>query len=189
MDHQRGKIIFLNGASSSGKSTVAVALQEVLKEPFWHYSIDHVRDSKVIPWARINGGEFDWKEMREPFFEGFHRCLPALAIAGNNLLVEHIVETALWRDRLLVLLRDFDVFFVGVHCPLPELERREQERGDRQIGEAKRDFETIHQLCQYDLEIDSTFSLIENRETLHDAWKNRQTPSAFQRMRSEFALD
>jgi chloramphenicol 3-O-phosphotransferase len=29
-----------------------------------------------------------------------------------------------------------DVFFVGVHCPLRELKRRERQRGDRRPGEA-----------------------------------------------------
>src|SRR5690606_3711206 len=36
-----GKIIFINGASSAGKSTLCQALQVQLAEPFWHVSIDH----------------------------------------------------------------------------------------------------------------------------------------------------
>ena len=78
--------------------------------------------------------------MRPMFFEGFHRCLPALAGAGNNLIVEHIVETQPWMNLLVQVLEPFDVFFVGIHCPLPELERRELERGDRRIGEARQDY-------------------------------------------------
>lgn len=182
MDHKHGKIIFLNGASSSGKSTLALALQEVLEEPFWHYSIDHFRDSNVIPWARIKGGEFDWKNMREPFFEGFHRCLPALAIAGNNLIVEHIIETQIWRNRIIHLLIEFDVFMIGIHCPLDELERREKERGDRAIGEAKKDHETIHGLCKYDFEISSIEPLVSNVQAVIAAWKQRNSPNAISLM-------
>jgi chloramphenicol 3-O phosphotransferase len=37
-----GKIIFLHGASSSGKSTIAKLLQNTIDEPFWHVSIDHL---------------------------------------------------------------------------------------------------------------------------------------------------
>jgi chloramphenicol 3-O phosphotransferase len=177
-----GTIILLNGASSSGKSTLAQGLQNKLDTPFWHYSIDHLVAAKVLPKARVNSGEFSWSEMRSPFFEGFHRSLPAFAEAGNNLVVEHIVETSEWMDRLLRLLGHLDVFFVGVHCPLPELERRERERGDRRIGEAKTDYEITHTFCTYDIEVDSTRALEHTIEQVIAAWKARQHPSAFGRM-------
>ncbi len=35
-----GKVIFLNGASSSGKSTIAKLLQPRLEEPFLHMQLD-----------------------------------------------------------------------------------------------------------------------------------------------------
>lgn len=177
-----GKIIFINGASSSGKSTLAEALQAKLDEPFWHFSIDHLRESGTLPMQRIQSGDFSWPDMRPQFFEGFHRCLPALAGAGNNLIVEHIVETEAWMRRLVQLLTPFDVFFVGVHCPLPELERREIKRGDRRIGDARQDYETAHKFGPYDLEVDSTASLDGNVERVISAWKARTRPSAFDRM-------
>jgi hypothetical protein len=34
-----------------------------------------------------------WQQMRPRFFDGFHRCLPALATAGNDLIVERIIES------------------------------------------------------------------------------------------------
>jgi chloramphenicol 3-O phosphotransferase len=177
-----GKIILLNGASSSGKSTLARELQNKLDEPFWHYSIDHLVAAQVLPKARVNSGEFLWSDMRASFFEEFHRSLPAFAEAGNNLIVEHIVETSEWMDRLLHLLISFDVFFVGVHCPLPELERRERERGDRRIGEAKADYKITHTFCTYDIEVDSTEPLEQNVTRVIAAWEARQRPSAFERM-------
>jgi chloramphenicol 3-O-phosphotransferase len=33
-------------------------------------------------------------------FAGFHRCLPALAAAGNDLIVDHVIEYRRWRDDL-----------------------------------------------------------------------------------------
>lgn len=177
-----GKIIFVNGASSSGKSTLSRALQAKLDEPFWHFSIDHLREANVLPLQRIKNEEFLWSAMRPAFFEGFHRCLPALAEVGNNLIVEHIVETEAWMHRLVLLLEPFDVFFVGVHCPLPELERREMERGDRRIGDARQDYEVIHTFGAYDLEVDSTELLERNVDTVISAWKARKRPSAFDTM-------
>ena len=88
-----GKIILINGASSVGKTTLSRALQNKLEEPFWHFSIDHLREARVLPMERIKGGEFAWPAMRPAFFEGFHCSLPALAAAGNNLIVEHKINT------------------------------------------------------------------------------------------------
>jgi hypothetical protein len=43
--------------------------------------------------------------MRPRFFAGFHRCLPALADTGNDLIVEHVIEFPAWRDELSRLWR------------------------------------------------------------------------------------
>ena len=178
-----GSVILLNGASSSGKSTLALGLQAALDEPFWHFSIDHLNVANVLPRHRIEAGEFAWSDLRASFFEGFHGCLPALAAAGNNLIVEHIIETQAWMLRLLGLLKTVDVFFVGVHCPLPELERREKARGNRRMGEARADFETVHTFCLYDFEVLTTLPVEQNVSALIHAWNARTHPSAFEKMR------
>ena len=36
----KGSIIFLNGTSSSGKTSIAKALQQILDEPYLHCSAD-----------------------------------------------------------------------------------------------------------------------------------------------------
>jgi chloramphenicol 3-O phosphotransferase len=177
-----GKVILLNGASSSGKSSIALALQAIADEPFLHYSFDHLRGSGVLPLDRMRRGDFDWRQMRERFFEGFHRSLPAFAEAGNNLIVEHIVETPAWMARLVELLAATDVFFVGVHCPLDELERREAARDDRRPGEARSDYETVHRHAIYDVELNALVPPADNAETLWEAWRRRTRPGAFERM-------
>ena len=180
-----GSIILLNGASSSGKSTLAQALQVQLPAPFWHYSIDHLLSANILPRTRIDSGEFPWSGMRQQFFEGFHNSIPALATAGNRLIVEHIVETRAWLERLLRLLAALDVFFVGVHCPLHELERRERIRGDRRIGEARADFEVTHTSGRYDFECSSTEPASAVAARLIQAWHGRTAPGAFARMAAE----
>ena len=177
-----GRIIFLNGASSSGKTTLAKALQSQLPLPFWHYSIDHFRGDDILPMARIRSGEFPWPGLRQAFFDGFHASIPALVGAGNNMLLEHIVEDEMWLKRLVRLLAGLDVFFVGLHCSLPELEKRERARGDRPMGDARADFSKVHTHCVYDLELDSNSGLAENVTTVCNAWTERSSPSAFERL-------
>lgn len=177
-----GKVILLNGASSAGKSTLAAALQHRLPLPFWHYSIDHLRVAGVLPWARIDSGEFAWSLLRGAFFEGFHRSVAGFAEAGNNLLVEHIIETEEWMLRLVRLLAGFDVFFVGIHCPLEELERRERQRGDRRLGVARTDFEVVHTFGSYDFEVSSTENADVVASRVAAEWQARASPSAFTKM-------
>ena len=172
-----GSIILLNGASSSGKTTLARRLQSELDIPFLHLSSDQLVDGGALPRRRDPVGDFAWVEqMRPRFFDGFHRCIPALASAGNNLIVDHIIEYRQWRDQLDALLTDFDVFFVGVHCDLDELERRERRRGDRQIGEGRSHLQDhrIHDFGPYDLSVDTTTGTVESTaRAIITAWQER----------------
>ncbi|MGJ8527518.1 chloramphenicol phosphotransferase CPT family protein [Maritalea sp.] len=178
-----GKIIFLHGASSSGKSTLARQLQSIIEEPFWHISIDHLRDAGVLPSERIANGDFNWSLMRKNFFNGYHNSLAAYARAGNNLILEHILDTKGWIEELTVLFEPFDVFFVGIHCPLDELRKREMARGNREIGSAAKDFENIHEGLTYHLEIDTNLGVDENAKRLLQKWRERQVPSIFDPMK------
>ena len=177
-----GKVIIINGPSSSGKSTLALALQRQFDIPFLRFSFDVFLENHVLPWDQINGGAFSWSSIRPAVFNGIHRCIPALATAGNNLIFDHIIETEIWMEELVQLLKGLDVFFVGLHCSLEELERREIQRGDRRIGEARADLETVHTFGPYDLELNSENSIEENTKVLIAAWKKRQHPSAFEKM-------
>lgn len=180
MADSTARIIFLHGASSSGKSTLARALQAKIELPFWTISIDHLRDAGVLPGARIASGEFRWRDMRAGFFDGFHRSLAAYAEAGNNLIVEHILDTPGWHAQLASLLVPFDVFVVGVHAALPELIQREAVRGDRAIGSAEQDFKTLHRGLSYDFEVSTTERPIgENVEAILDAWRQRGSTRFF----------
>ncbi len=180
-----GKVILLNGASSSGKSTIASLLQNSIPEPFWCISIDHLRDAGVLPTARIKSGEFPWSSLRKNFFDGYHRSLASYAEAGNNLIIEHIVETEEWMRELVTLFERFDVYFVGLHCSIEELERREAQRKDRPLGDAARDSQVVHKFATYDLELDSNRPPEENVSVIIFGWQQRTRPSAFQRMASK----
>lgn len=176
---QKTQIIFLHGPSSSGKSTTAKALQAMAEIPFWHISIDHLRDSGVLPQDRLNSQDFHWSDMRKPFFDGFHASLAAYAHAGNNLILEHILDDPDWVPALKNLLAPFDVFFVGLHCPLTLLNQREVDRGDRPLGSAAQDFETVHKGRRYDLEIQGEAAPSHNAADILRAWRSGHRCSEF----------
>lgn len=145
-------IIFLHGASSSGKSTIAKTLQERIEQ---------------------------WSDSRTAFFDGFHASLKAYADAGNNLILEHILDTAGWLENLSELLAGHDVLFVAVHCPLDLLIERETLRGDRPMGSAMQDYETIHIGKVYDLELQSTDGADANADKLLRVWRSGRRVSSF----------
>jgi chloramphenicol 3-O phosphotransferase len=180
MTDKRSKIILITGASSAGKSTLAKALQALFDEPFLRFSLDLLMfGGEVLPARRDAAGPFSWASMRPMLFDGYYRCLAALASAGNNIVVDHIIETQDQLDRLVYLLAPFDVFYVGLHCPFPELERREQQRGDRRIGDARRDHELVLHFGPYDAELDGMLSVDANATSLIAAWKARRSPGVF----------
>lgn len=165
-----GRIIFLNGTSSAGKSTLADALRARLDAPFCLYASDQLADAGFRPLAP---GHRD--AGRERFFDGFHRSIAAFADAGNDLIVEHIVEQPAWADQLAGLTAHLDVFWIGVHAPLHVLEHRERERGNRQIGEAAYHLKT-HEYCRYDIAVDTTTAPIETVAAQVGASWHSRTP-------------
>jgi chloramphenicol 3-O phosphotransferase len=173
-------IILLNGTSSSGKSTIAKKMQKQSEIPFWHFASDQFVEIGMLPERKNDGGLFDWRVNRPKFFDGFQRCIQALADADNNLIVEHLLETKGWFDYLQANLSQHDMFFVGVHCPLDILRKREQQRGDRYIGEAEYHLKHVHSFSQYDYEIDSSAqSPEESAKIILARWQKRGKSKLF----------
>lgn len=151
-------IILLNGVSSSGKTSIAKALQKLLEAPYLHVCIDSFE--QMMPDRYDLGGEFAWQAIFNKLLSGFHHSLAALAQCDNNLIVDHVLvegaEPLTWLPECLTLLDPFDVFLVGVHCDLEELERREQERGDRPAGLARWQYTRMHRQVVYDFEVNTS---------------------------------
>lgn len=168
---KNGRVIFLNGTSSSGKSTIAKALRAALPEPFCYYASDQLADSgfRTIKQKVQDAG---LQDERTRFFDGFHRSIVSFAQAGNDIIVEHIVEELSWAQQLRELFAPLDVFWGGVHAPFDEIERRERERGDRTIGEARYHLKT-HDYCQYDIEVNTTEPHESVVASIIEAWRTR----------------
>lgn len=153
---ERGKIILLNGVSSSGKSTLARALVNKLPG-YFPFSLDDF-DTLIERMEDRNNQRLIPVETE--YF--FHKTIAIFSDKGINLIVDHILHDAFTRDHIFEVLADYPVLFVGVHCPLGELERREQSRGDRYIGQGKKQLEFVHQNTMYDIEVDTFLENIES---------------------------
>lgn len=172
-------VIFLHGASSSGKTTLARLVQQKIERPFWHVSLDHLRDNGVIPYQQYKSGAFDWSADRAAIFKGFHRSIAAYADAGNNLILDHILDTPGWAGELREILKTHDVLFVALHCSVPVLAARERARGDRREGSAAQDQASIHLGRRYDLELNAEDHVEHNVQAILDAWRDQKRCSEF----------
>jgi chloramphenicol 3-O phosphotransferase len=170
---ENGKIILISGASSSGKSTLAKGLQKSLPEPFLHLQLDSYIE--MLPHTD------DW-EMFQRMVRGLNRSVAVMAEEGNNLIVDHVLIDNTWLEQLLELLADRYVLFVGLNCPLDELERRERQRDARRQGFARQQFGNIHKGKIYDLELNTSFlSTVDCIGQVLEFY-NENKPQAFQKM-------
>ena len=178
-------IVLLNGISSAGKTSISKVLQQTLNEPYLQVSIDAFED--MLPNRYQEGGRFAWEALFPKLLAGFHRSIAALAAAGANLIVDHVmVYREGWASTLADcagVLEPFPVYFVGVRCSLEEAKRREQARGDRFSGTAERQFPRVHRHNLYDLEVDTTHTSPEVCAEQIRAFVGSHEPTAFARLR------
>jgi chloramphenicol 3-O phosphotransferase len=160
-------LIFLNGTTSSGKTSIASALQEQLARP---YCVTGIDDAFAMLPARLHNNRdgffFDRDErglVRLNFgpiglacLKAHHRSVAAIARSGIDLICDEVILSDELRQDWLDVLDGLPTVFVGVHCSLEELERREINRGDRVIGQARGQFAIVHARMRYDIEVDSS---------------------------------
>ena len=159
----RGRIMVVNGTSSSGKSTLVRALQAAAPDLWLEMGID--RFAYALP-GRVDGkpavgeGEhllsIETTALGTRFISGMHATAAALADAGFDVIVDHVILEPGWVAEMRRLWARFDVLFVGVRCPLEIVLERERGREDRTIGQAEAQFDVIHRWTTYDVEVDTS---------------------------------
>jgi chloramphenicol 3-O phosphotransferase len=163
------KIVFLNGVGSSGKSSIAKALQGITTQPFLHIQMDIFIE--MLPEALQESAEgFAYETIREDgkpvvaiktgqvgerVLRGMRHAIAAMAAQGNNLIVDDVLCDG-EMPQYVALLSPFDLHLVGVFAPLDVLEARERARDDRLIGLARWQYDRVHQGIDYDLEVDTS---------------------------------
>jgi chloramphenicol 3-O phosphotransferase len=168
-----GRIILVNGTSSSGKSTLVRGLQRALPALWLEMGID--RFAYALP-GRV-GGELTWPllfryvrangqtdgpftiettPLGQRFVSGMHATAAALAGAGLNVIVDHVILEGAWREEARRLWAPFGLFTVGVRCPLDVVLERERSREDRTLGQAEAQFDVVHRWGPYDVEVDTS---------------------------------
>lgn len=100
-----GKIIILNGTSSSGKTSIVNALQDILDEPFLDVGID--KFIWMLPrrylnrplWDEVLGLATEAGPVGHRLISGMHQTIAALSRAGNNVVADHVLVEHQWLEE------------------------------------------------------------------------------------------
>lgn len=180
-----GSIIFLNGTSSAGKTSIARALLDITAPPYFHLSVDQF--ILAIPeryWANSNA------DARNITFanviSGYHHCIAALAATGNYIIADHVLQEPEWWAECGRLLSPFQAYLITVFCPLDELERREKDRGDREIGLARFQYDRVYGKDIQDFKVDTSLNSASMCAVrIQEHIESGVQPFAFQRISTE----
>lgn len=188
-----GRVIYLNGTSSAGKTSIALALQNVLDEPFLRIGVDTFIEmlprrmfDKPSFEPAADGGVRPRAEIRETIRRPMPGAIAALA-ATNDLIVDDVVNGSDWLRSIVRALAPFTVLFVGVFCPLEELERRERARGNRMAGVARGMLEAAHEHTLYDFTVDtSVMTAIQCARAITERLIAGPSPTAFEELAARY---
>ena len=168
-------IIFINGASSSGKSTIAKSLQHLSPKPLLMMGIDaflNMMPSKYTGTREKANEGFQFVMDRDEegpitrVIEGPYgaqicklapKIIDIMAIDGHDIIVDEV----LFEDEKLCdyvkAVNKHKVYFIGIHCSLAVLSEREVLRGNRALGMGREQIHRVHGPTRfYDLELDTT---------------------------------
>jgi chloramphenicol 3-O phosphotransferase len=172
-------VILLNGCSSAGKTTLALALQNLLPEPYQHVALDQFRDGmpgrvrglnsppgdpgasglNVVP-GELNGEwvtHIQFGDYGERVLVAMRRTVATLSEMGCNVIVDDLLFKRDYLEDYAAVLDPQKTWFIGVKCSIEVISEREALRPGRFPGTAIAHFEQVHEHgIDYDLEVDTT---------------------------------
>ena len=130
---EKGRIIFLNGVTSSGKTSIVEALQERDDVFFYVVANDLFQEMVGEKFLRENY----WKYLSEVIIMMYHTAR-LYSDMGKNVLIDGILvereEITPHYQQLTEILKNNPLDVVEVYCPLDICRKRNIIRGDRDEG-------------------------------------------------------
>jgi chloramphenicol 3-O phosphotransferase len=191
-----GRIVVLNGTSSSGKTSILLALQNILMDPYLDCGID--KFIWMLPkryldrplWDDVLGKADHAGSAGQSLFSGMHHAIAALSRCGCNVLADHVFVDPSWKRECAHLFVGLPAYLVGIRCPLAVLEERERSRRNRTLGQAALQYPLVHHGLPYDCEVDtSVLSIQECADVIKKRLESSVPPSAFKTISADLLLD
>ena len=152
---KKGRIIFLNGVTSSGKTSIADALQEREDVFFYVAANDLFQEMVGEKYLRRDY----WKYLSEAVIMMYHTA-KLFSDMGKNILIDGVLferpDIKPHYQRMLAILKDNPLDLVEVYCPLEICRQRNISRGDRYETQSEEQMEWMAKDVQYSLKVDTS---------------------------------
>lgn len=152
---EKGRIIFLNGVTSSGKTSIVEAIQDRDDVFFYVVANDLFQEMVGDRFLRENY----WKYLSEVIILMYHTA-KLYSDMGKNVLIDGILverdEIAPHYQQLREILKENPLDLVEVYCPLEICRERNILRGDRYESQSDEQFERMAKDIEYSLRVDTS---------------------------------
>ena len=157
---EKGRIIFLNGVTSAGKTTIVDALQERRDVFFYVLANDLFQEMVGEQYLQENY----WKYLSEVIIMMYHTA-KLYSDMGKNVLIDGILvereEIKPHYQRLMEIMKDNTLDIVEVWCPLEVCRKRNIERGDRYESQSDEQAALMSKDIRYSLRVDTSIHTAE----------------------------
>ena len=151
----KGRIIYLNGVTSSGKTSIVEALQAHREVFFYVVANDLFQEMIGEEYLK----EDYWKYLGEVIILMYHTA-KLFSDMGKNVIVDSILVErdgiAPHYERMKEILRDNPLDIVEVFCPLEVCRQRNIDRGDRFETQSDEQAKLMAKDISYSLHVDTS---------------------------------
>lgn len=151
---KKGHIIFLNGVTSSGKTSIVEAIQN--RDDVFFYVVANDLFQEMVGEKYLQ--ENYWKYLSDVIILMYHTA-KLYSDMGKNVLIDGILverkEIAPHYQQLLTILKDNPLDVVEVYCPLELCRERNISRGDRYETQSEEQAALMAKNISYSLRVDT----------------------------------
>lgn len=152
---EKGRIIFLNGVTSAGKTSIVEALQE--RDDVFFYVVANDLFEEMIGEKYLR--ENYWKYLSEVIIMMYHTA-KLYSDMGKNVLIDGILverdEIKPHYEQMTEILKENPLDVVEVYCPLNICRERNRTRGDRGENQSDEQQELMAKNIAYRLRVDTS---------------------------------
>lgn len=152
---EKGRIIFLNGVTSAGKTSIVDALQS--QEDIFFYVVANDLFQEMVGENYLRADY--WKYLSEVIIMMYHTA-KLYSDMGKNVLIDGILvereEIKPHYHQLLEILKDNPLDIVEVYCPLDICRQRNIIRGDRYETQSLEQHDLMAENIKYSVTVDTS---------------------------------
>lgn len=152
---EKGRIIYLNGVTSSGKTSIVEALQA--RRDVFFYVVANDLFQEMIGEEYLQ--EDYWKYLGEVIIMMYHTA-KLFSDMGKNVIIDSILVEregiAPHYERMKEILGNNPLDIVEVYCPPEICRQRNIDRGDRYESQSDEQAELMAKDIRYDLRVDTS---------------------------------